>query len=240
MTKRIIIVGRGHSGTRCIANTLRQSGLYMGKVNQSGDTIPGKHLYEAVKMVGSYVDFVTQYKWDFSELITMQPPQEYYELMNKYLYPHFNGRPEYGWKLPESALAMPWLVKMFPDAYYIHWVRDGRDNILSQHDTERLDFWNIPHIVPMHSSRNYCAAVSWKYHEDLIEATPKPKNWLKVRFEDFVLAQGETLGILEDYLDMGLVKIPVTPEPIGRWESVDVITETAIMKPQLERHGYVS
>ncbi len=237
--KQIIIVGRGHSGTRCMAHTLIQSGVFMGGwINSSGDCIPGKYLYKAVKMAGDYVDFIGQYEWDFSKLVEMDPPQKYFDLIEQYLSPHQTEDEVYGWKLPESTLAMPWLVKMFPDAYYIHWVRDGRDSILGYHDTDHLDIWNIPHIVPQHSSRQFCAAVSWKYHEDLIEATPKPENWLKVRYEDFVLNQPETLEMLEDYLSMELVQIPITPKPIGLWRDVDVITETVIMKSQLRRHGY--
>lgn len=237
--KQIIIVGRGHGGTRCMANTLRQSGLFMGHVNGSGDTTPGKRLYEAVKMAGDYVEFLEPYEWDFTELVEMSPPERYIELMQEYLSPQFEGKDTYGWKLPESVLALPWLVKMFPDAYYIHWVRDGRDSILSYHDTEHLDQWRIPHIVPRNSSRLLCAAVSWKYHEDMVQATPKPTHWMKVRFEDFVLRQGEELKRVGGYLDMDLTKIPVRREPVGRYVSHDLSSVIEIIQTQLEQQGYL-
>ena len=27
-----------------------------------------------------------------------------------------------GWKIPETTLAYPWIIRMFPDIKYIHWI----------------------------------------------------------------------------------------------------------------------
>jgi len=62
-------------------------------------------------------------------------------------------------------------------------------------------------------------AISWVYQYELMEATPPPVRKIVVRFEDFVLKQDETLQRLERFLGFPLSKIPVRPEPIGRWRT---------------------
>ncbi len=41
-------------------------------------------------------------------------------------------------------------------------------------------------------------AISWKYQYDIVKATPKPKHWIEVRFEDFVHDRDATVDRLED------------------------------------------
>src|SRR5690606_34638578 len=120
-----------------------------------------------------------------------------------------------GWKLPETTLALPWIVRMFPDAHYIHWMRDPRDAILGEHLTDDLDKFGIPYDRTDDVRR--MRAISWKYQAELVRATPKPKHWLTVRFEDFVLDQDKTLATLSEFLGFPLVKIRVNPEAVGRW-----------------------
>ena len=44
----ITIIGRGHSGTRAISNTLAASGVFMGQpLNGSWDLIPPQDMYDA-------------------------------------------------------------------------------------------------------------------------------------------------------------------------------------------------
>jgi hypothetical protein len=240
---QIIVIGRGHSGTRAIANTLIRSGVYMGSnLSSAGDRVPGKHMYEVAKMAGDYVRFIKPYEWDFSELTSMPVPNEVIRHIEDYHAPHFDNQHEVqGWKLPETTLCLPWIVKLYPDAYYIHWVRDGRDNILKYHDTQHMDRWHIPHEVPENSRNEYCRAVSWKYHEDLVQATPKPKYWLTMTLTEFVTNQERALDKLELFLGMDLVKIDVFEDAIGRYQysGLNLSKEIKIMKPQLIRHGFM-
>ena len=52
-----------------------------------------------------------------------------------------------------------------------------------------------------------------------MKATPKPSNYIGVRFEDFVLKQEQTLARLEAFLDMPLARIVVRKSSIGRWKA---------------------
>ena len=61
-------------------------------------------------------------------------------------------------------------------------------------------------------------AISWQYQYEIVKATPKPKNWLVVRFEDFVLQQEATVRRLEEYLGIPLARIIVRAEAVGRYD----------------------
>jgi len=122
-----------------------------------------------------------------------------------------------GWKLPETTLIYPWIVRLFPDAYYIHWVRDPRDSIISRHLTDDLAEWGVPYEQT--DDIRLRRAISWKYQREIVKATPPPARVIAVRFEDFILKQEETLAKLKGFLGFELVKIPVRPDSVGRWKT---------------------
>ena len=65
----ITIIGRGHSGTRAISNTLKDSGVYMGEpLNASYDLIPPQDMYEAAR-VFSFMSNIRKPWWDFQECL---------------------------------------------------------------------------------------------------------------------------------------------------------------------------
>ena len=81
-------------------------------------------------------------------------------------------------------------------------------------------------------------AISWKYQYDLVRATPRPRNWIEVRFEDFVQRQDETLARLECYLGVKLARIPVNPEAVGRWKTDPGPNYYEFFAPAMEKYGY--
>lgn len=195
----IIVIGRGHSGTRVMSHTLAQSGVFMGRCNDAGDLVPGDAMYAACQVFARQRDFK-----GFSDLI------------EQYLETILASKAEHkGFKIPEASLVYPWLVRMYPDAYYIHWVRDPRDCILGWHQTDNLgDFGlDFPEYENIHLQR----IVSWQYQYSLVMNTPKPKHFIRVAFEDFVLYQASELERLERYLGFELATIPVNVDPVGRW-----------------------
>ena len=215
----IIVVGRGHGGTRAISRTLVESGVFMGgELNQSYDLIPADEFYEACRIVGANVKHFGGIEWDFSRVLTMPIPPEFERLVRSYASSVLaNESPRKGWKLPETTLALPWIVRMFPDAYYIYWVRDPRDSIIGKHGTDDLERFGVKydHVEDVRRMR----AISWKYHREIVAATPKPRRWHQIRFEDFVLDQDRTLTQLDTYLGFHVARIPVRSESVGRWKS---------------------
>lgn len=217
----ITVIGRGHSGTRAMSHTLSASGVYMGAtLNESGDLIPPDDMYEACRVLAHYVEYKGGMEWDFSRLFTMPIDPAFTRLIESYLASVLGSVAERrGWKIPETTLVFPWIARMFPDIYYLYWVRDPRDSILGAHVTDDLSDFGVPYEKT--DDLRLRRAISWKYQQEIMKATPAPRHRCDVRFEDFVLCQDATLARLETYLGFPLAKIPVRPESIGRWKSAE-------------------
>jgi len=235
----VTVIGRGHGGTRAMSQTLAQSGVYMGaRLNASYDLVPAQDMYEACRVMSRHVVHKGGVEWDFSKLHTMPIEAEFERLVRSYLASVLADDSERrGWKLPETTLVYPWIVRMFPDAFYIHWVRDPRDSILGAHLTDDLADFGIPydHTEDVRLRR----AISWKYQREIVKATPPPRHAIEVRFEDFVLDQDRTLARLEEFLGFRLAKIEVRPEAVGRWKTDDGIHDFDFLHEDMRELGYL-
>jgi len=234
----ITIIGRGHSGTRAISHTLYASGVYMGSsINPSGDKIPPQKMYDACRVLAQYVDWEGGLSWNFSRLFSEEIPNEFTDLISDYLQDVLNNKSEHkGWKIPETTLIYPWIQRMFPDIKYIHWVRDPRDGILSGHKTDDLRDFGIQYELTDDIRKR--RAISWYYQYQLMKATPESKNWIKIRFEDFVLHQEETLEKLEAFLGFPLGRIIVRKAPVERWKQDANHQELDFLQNALKENGY--
>jgi len=215
----ITIIGRGHSGTRAMSHTLSASGVFMGApLNESGDLLPPGAMYEACRVMAKYVTHRGGLEWDFSRLHTMPIDPAFPPLIESYLSSVLGSEAEHkGWKIPETTLVLPWIVRLFPEISYIYWMRDPRDSILGAHLTDDLADFGVPygHTDDLRLRR----AISWMYQYEIMRATPAPAHRIDIRFEEFVLHQQPTLRQLEAFLDFPLAKIPVRPETVGRWRT---------------------
>ena len=234
--KQIIVIGRGHSATRIPIHTLQESGVYCGNTNGSGDLIPAQAMYRAVRVFGALVNW-NDGDYDFSEVLSYSvPPMDFVLPVLRYL-AKFRFYNTGAWKLPEATLALPWITRIFPNAYYIHWVRDGRDNILRWHGTE--DDWYGVDIDHLPEDRLHRAALSWDYHEELIAQTPKPARWLRVRLEDFLEDQTYELARMSEFLGIGLEEIYVNPRVAGRYKQFDLSEYMPTLERHLKAHEYI-
>ena len=234
----ITIIGRGHSGTRAMSHTLYSSGVYMGQtINPSGDKVPPQNLYNACRIFAKYVSWTGGLSWDFSQVLEMDLDPEFVDEMETYLADVLAHQASFrGWKLPETTLIYPWIVRMYPDIRYIHWIRDPRDGILGSHKTDDLRKFGISY--PATDDIRKQRAISWLYQYKLMKATPKPKHLLTVKFEDFVLNQVETLSSLESYLGVSLSQITVRKDSVGRWKTDSGNLHMDILREAIEEIGY--
>jgi hypothetical protein len=234
----ITIIGRGHSATRAMSQTLSASGVFMGnRINRSGDLLPPQPMYDACRVLARYVEWKGDLEWDFSKLHEMPIPDEFTDLIHTYLQSVLAApAPKKGWKIPETTLAFPWILRMFPDIKYIFWVRNPRDCILGRHMTDDLRDFGIDYPETEDVRRR--RAISWIYQYKLVKSTPKPVNWIEVRMEDFVLRQEETLTQLEAFLGFPLARIPVHPETVGRYKTDDGVSMFDFLEPAMREYGY--
>lgn len=214
----IIVIGRGHSGTRAISHTLYASGVYMGnQLNDSGDKLPPDDLYEACRVMARHVEWQGNLSWSFQRLHAMPIDPEFTTLVERFLADLLRRGEPRGWKLPETTLVYPWIVRMFPEAHYIYLVRDPRDCIIGGHLTDDLRDFGVQY--PATDDLRERRAISWKYQYELVKATAQPQRFLTVRFEDLVLRQEETVQQMESFLGLPLARIIVRQAPIGRWRT---------------------
>ncbi len=234
----VTVIGRGHGGTRAIAQTLRQSGVFMGEpLNQSSDLVPPDQMYEACRVMSKHVKHLGGVKWDFSALNEMPIEPEFTRLIESYLASVLaSDAPRKGWKIPETTLVYPWIARMFPDAHYIHWIRDPRDSILSEHKTDDLAEFGVPYEAT--DDIMLKRAISWKYQREIVKAATPPKLAIEIRFEDFVLDQEGTLSRLESFLGIKLARIPVNPEAAYRWKRSKNPTDYSFLKEDILELGY--
>jgi hypothetical protein len=234
----VTVIGRGHSGTRAMSHTLSASGVYMGaQLNGSGDLIPAQDMYEACRIVARRVQHRGGLEWDFSALLAAEPDPEFVRLVSRYLWSVLsNPAPNRGWKLPETILALPWMVRLFPDIHYIYWVRDPWDCILGQHLTDDLRDFGVAYDLT--DDVRLRRAISWRYQTATYRATPRPKNLIEVRFEDFILRQEETLIRLEAFLGIPLARIEVRPDSVGRWKTASGEFRFDFLDDERRRYGY--
>ncbi len=235
--RTIIVIGRGHSGTRAISSTLQKSGVFMGApLNPHEDLVPSLFMYEACKYIGRHVKYRGGLEWDFDGVHRAEVDPGFERLLKIYLSSLFPSTAEYrGWKIPETTLAYPWVVKLLPRAKYIYWIRDPRDSILGQHGTDDIRTYDVPldAIDDLYRRR----AASWKYHYDVVRSTPEPEHFISVRFEDFVLRQDESLEALSPFLGIDLAKVPVRPQAVGRYKRANVDLKVDDLVPLWEGIG---
>lgn len=105
------------------------------------------------------------------------------------------GKPRWGDKTPYYVLHMPALHGWWPDAQFIHVVRDGRDVALSLMG-RRDDFYVY---------NTYFAARYWEQYVEAGrrhgEALPA-RQYLELRYEDLLQAPRETLGLVCEFLGL--------------------------------------
>src|SRR5205085_2652165 len=83
---------------------------------KSGDLLPPDDLYEACRVMAKHVIHKGGLEWDFAKLHTMPIDPRFKKLVESYLASVLaSPSRRKGWKLPETTLIFPWIVRMFPD-----------------------------------------------------------------------------------------------------------------------------
>ena len=134
----IVMFNKSHSGSRLLAEAMRRHGLQIGAVtNESNDSLPMFDLVE---------HFVSAYYPDYQSLWTAAEwPRQLVDLVEAsfaaHLGPDHDSKVRWGWKLCETGYILPVIDALFPDARYIHLLRDGRDVAFCNHVSPELPFW---------------------------------------------------------------------------------------------------
>ena len=148
----ITMIGRGHSGTRAMSHTLSASGVFMGESAERIWVIYSlrSDMYACTRVLARYVQMAGRSTMGLGCYIRARYPiREFSGLIYSYLIFGCQSTSEHkGWKIPETTLVFPWIIRMFPEIKYIFWIRNPRDCIIGRHMTDDLTEWDIPYPDP--------------------------------------------------------------------------------------------
>lgn len=215
----VIIIGRAHSGTRILPEAMKNTGVYFGEpLNIASDLLPEQPVYEACKIFGPYVRYNGDYSWDFTDAVNSEIPAEFIIKLEEYLKVLIESDSEkVGWKIPNSNLIYPWLVRLFPKAYFIHWMRhpEGSSSVMT--GVDRLEKWNVPCKKFLLHDWNYkMRAASWKYHYDIVRSTPAPENLMTVKFEDYIADQEAVRSKIEKWVGIEMKNLDLNKKKVWK------------------------
>lgn len=255
----IIVFNKSHSGSRLLARLLLAHGVFLGtERNESEDALGIMDLVRPL-VEGHYPDYAS----------VMSDGDAQLEALTDMVFGrHLCGIPagaRWGWKLCETLYILPVLTRIFPDAFFVHLIRDGRDVAFSNHvapkqpfwrkiyfDTDRIASWDgrklgyrayhrVPHI---YNARHWVNSVTvGRNYGSMIG-----EKYLELRYEDLVLRPMQTaatflmrLGIVPDAERIATFASGIDPKPVGKHRRMARRPRSeseAVLRPTLEAFGY--
>jgi hypothetical protein len=255
----VIVFNKSHSGSRLLARLLLSHGVFLGA--ERNETEDAYGLLDLVRPL------VEGYYPDYARLIQEGDPG-LEALADAALAHHVSAMPpgsRWGWKLCETLYALPVFRRIFPGAWFIHLIRDGRDVAFSDHvapeqpfwrkvyfDTDRIYRWDgrklgqrayrrCPHV---YNARHWVNSVTVARHYGAMIG----ENYVQIRYEDLVLRPHETatsvfarLGIAPDLARIDAFAATLDRAPVGKHRQMPRrfrAEAEAVLRPTLESFGY--
>jgi len=199
----VVLLGRGHSGTRVLAWMCVHLGVKLGTSSPHVEGDPDD------------VTFTNKIKALAAHNLDVMSPEQVREpalrrfkaAVSKYYAGLGSPTGMWGWKFPETYLIAPYVARTFPRAKYLHLVRDGRDIAFKSHLTDnprhRVGRAVLSACNGLALPDHLRAAASWAYQVDRFDAfrDQLPASAvLDVRFEDLCSAPRETAERLSAFL----------------------------------------
>jgi hypothetical protein len=259
----VIMLGHGSSGTSILATLLRDHlhiafgtesqfiVRYYQRLEQYGDLTVEENLRKLVLHLVQERWFTRCRKWGFATtpaaILADVQHRTYRGVLDAVfgqLAKHF-GYPRWGDKTPEYVKHLNVLGDLFPDAKYIHLMRDGRDVAISVIG----QYWGPKNI--------YTAAHEWKRHISAIDAFAarlRAAQLLKITYEEMLsepvgtfarivgfLNIDDSSGALMEHLEQ---KLPAELKRDNydrwkrQWSAKQCLAYERIACDVLRRHGY--
>ena len=252
----VIVFNASHSGSRLLASMLSRLGVFMGSnLNDSEDSLD---LFELVKYL------VEAHAPDYSRLFAEGDPT-LEARVEAAIASHLAGRSpgrRWGWKLCETAHALPVISRLFPNARCVHLLRDGRDVAFSPFLAPKAPFWRKiyfndariyswqGHSMTQRAYRNHghlFNAARWVNSVTLGRAhgAMLGERYLEMRYEALVADPAAEMARLAAFLGVehavGAGMPEVKTGAVGKWRSQPArrLAEVkTIAEPTLGAFGY--
>jgi sulfotransferase family protein len=201
----VVLMSRGHSGTRVLAWLCTRLGIELGTREDLAtcDVSFLEFSQQIKKMATGNVGVVN------SRGIKNKEHRRFLKAANSY-YEHL-GSPSglWGWKFPETYLIAPYVQKVFPKVRFIHQVRNGKDLAFKEHLTDdpkrKLGKKVLTAAGALGLPHHLQAALSWAWQVDNFDAFKKelpPESVLDISFEKLCLQPDQTIQKLCEYLQI--------------------------------------
>jgi LPS sulfotransferase NodH len=137
----VVVFCKSHSGSRLLARAIEGAGYHMGAhQNESSDSLDllrlVRHLVERY-----YPDYRPLWSHDGDQRDRASTAELIREVFADHLQGSGNPGGRWGWKLCETGYILPVIDFLFPQARYIHLIRDGRDVAFCDHTPADTPFW---------------------------------------------------------------------------------------------------
>ncbi len=244
----LIIGATDGSGTRPVARTCQQLGIYMGlRLNASLDARDFIPFYD--KWVN---DMLSRSDSALSEEQSSRMSEHFFDSIQR----HRNGIPDqsapWGWKNARSIYLVPFFRVLYPNMKFIHVVRDGRD-IAFLKDSQRLlqhtrTFFDTQYdalLLP------YRLMLLWKATNLTMASfgeSEMPGNYLRIRYEDLCENPSGIIRRLLRFLNVQngdvskLADEVKRSDSIGRWHMfpIDLVGQLEELgREALGKFGYM-
>jgi hypothetical protein len=248
----VVLMGRGHSGTRVLAWICTHLGIALGTSEDlaTGDA-EDEQFTEEIKAVALH-DLGSKSDGKLQERALRRFQKAvagYYERL---------GRPAgwWGWKFPETYLITPYIAATFPRARYLHLVRDGRDLAFKHHLTDdprrKLGRTLLREAGALDLPHHLQAAISWAFQVDRFDAFRAhlpPAQVFDVKFEQLCEQPAEQTARLCAFLNLPLtescrtyLRDEINTGKIRQYREADpqLVREVEQrVAPTLRRYGYL-
>ncbi len=255
----VIVFNKSHSGSRLLARLLDRSGVFMGADRNALEE-------DALPLLPIVQRLVVDHYPDYAPVLTHRDDALNADILaafDKHLRGFAGGR--WGWKLCETTYILPVLAAIFPDAHYVHLIRDGRDVAFSNHVWPRSAFWKKVYFntadihfwrgmpftsihyrlfAPLFNARHWANSVT----VGRSAGAPLGDRYIELRFEDLVRDFVGTASALLRALDvppdpdiLAAMAREVSPAPVGKFRTRPAFYRWLAMlelRPTLAAFGY--
>ncbi len=237
----LLIGAVGGSGTRVLARILSNAGFFPGsRRNEAEDS-------------ESVMDFYNRWMLPYLVHGGVLPAQEAKEARRQFevaIEEHRRGIASSStpWlvKVPRTLLMLPYWHAAFPQARFIHMIRNGLDMAYSNDTNQLRMFGDLMLTAGEQSLPQPMRAMAYWRTANLRAAEMGkslfPDRYHPLRFEDLCQHPETTLATLARFLQHPLAGMDVSPPPtIGRWRTQPADETKALITlghPALEQFGY--
>ena len=228
----IVVINTAHSGSRLLTRMLVDAGVHMGA------GLP--ETMDCVSLVPLVEKALMKARGPIPNGEELDDP-EIRSLAMQLLSGHvagISGTQRWGWKLCETLLIVPLINHYFPQAVFVHLIRDGRDVAFSHFVGPKAPYWRKVYFGSQHieawrgfpmtqrANRAYgylFNAERWRYHVTLARGFKEAlgSRYVEVRYEDLVRDNEATARHLAAALQLPSLRpsdpADLNPGSIGKW-----------------------